>query len=246
MKVIGIIQARAGSTRLPNKIHLTLVENYSLLEFICSRVATVDIEWWLATTLDTNDNLTCSVGEKLGFRVFRGEQEDVLSRFLTIGRASNADWIVRITADNPFVDSDRIIELIETAIALPSDILVIGEDAEQPQFPIGYLPELVSFCGLEFTEANLIADIDFHKSNVTSFLKPQFLQGFKNNSLPFNPDLRWTIDEEPDVQMVRSILMKSTIPPVDLKYLDILAILGLNPEIQKINAGIVQKSFGAI
>ena len=112
-KTIGVIQARMGSERLPGKI-LAPLGGRPLLAQLCARIrpARVD-EWWLATSSEPADDVTEAWGFELGLRVFRGDPTDVLSRFLTIGREAGADWIVRVSAENPFLDAGLVDRLLD-------------------------------------------------------------------------------------------------------------------------------------
>ena len=112
-KTIGVIQARMGSQRLPGKI-IAPLGGRPLLAQLMARIgpARVD-EWWLATSSDPADDVTEAWGFELGLRVFRGKRRDVLSRFLAIGSEARAEWILRVTADNPFLDAKLINVLLD-------------------------------------------------------------------------------------------------------------------------------------
>ncbi|MCP4039632.1 MAG: NTP transferase domain-containing protein, partial [bacterium] len=113
MAVIGIIQARLGSSRLAGKI-LAPIAGRPMLELITHRLRNSRIqEWWLATSSDPADDVTEAWGFELGLRVFRGDDDDVLSRFLAIGREAGAEWILRVTADGPFLDAKLINVLLD-------------------------------------------------------------------------------------------------------------------------------------
>lgn len=104
-KTVAIIQARMRSERLPGKI-LAPLGGRPLLALLATRTARARVdEWWLATTSDPADDVTEAWGFELGLRVFRGHPTDVLSRFLSIAEETGADWVFRLTADNPFVDA---------------------------------------------------------------------------------------------------------------------------------------------
>ena len=110
---IGIIQARMGSARLPGKIVAPL-GGRPALGTIADRIRPAGVdEWWLATSEDPADDVTEAWGFELGLRVFRGHPTDVLSRFMAIGEETEADWLVRVTADNPFNDATVIDRLLD-------------------------------------------------------------------------------------------------------------------------------------
>ncbi len=110
---IGIIQARMGSERLPGKI-LAPLGGRPLLDRLVSRIMRARVaQWWLATSEHPSDDVTAAWGFELGLRVFRGSERDVLSRFLAIAAEADAEWLVRVTADNPFLDAILIDHLLD-------------------------------------------------------------------------------------------------------------------------------------
>jgi spore coat polysaccharide biosynthesis protein SpsF (cytidylyltransferase family) len=159
---IGIIQARMGSERLPGKI-LAPLAGRPVLGLLVDRIrrARVD-EWWLATSSDPADDVTEAWGFELGLRVFRGHPTDVLSRFVAIGEEARVDWMIRVTADNPFLDAPVVDRLIEARdhdddakqadairlegglpISYDSDPTRCANAGRSPRLPIGYGVELV-------------------------------------------------------------------------------------------------------
>jgi len=115
MKTGIVIQARLGSSRLPNKVLLELIDGRSILEIIISRLVRdlPDYEIVLATSNNPADNLIETLGTDLGIAVFRGDEKNVLSRFIETGRLFHFDAIVRICADNPFLLTRPIRKLID-------------------------------------------------------------------------------------------------------------------------------------
>src|SRR5688500_8132039 len=113
MKVVAVVQARAGSTRLPGKV-LMDVAGRPMLARIMHRVAAasrVD-EVVLATSDLDRDDPVAELAASEGFGVFRGSEEDVLGRFAGAARAADADVVVRITGDCPLIAPEVIDEVV--------------------------------------------------------------------------------------------------------------------------------------
>ncbi|WP_162616278.1 cytidylyltransferase domain-containing protein [Paenibacillus lutimineralis] len=105
VKVAAVIQARLSSTRLPAKVMKDL-NGKTLIERVVNqvRLSKVVDEVWIATSTEPEDDLLELMGNKLGVKVFRGSLGDVLKRYYDTMQISNADIIVRVTADNPFTE----------------------------------------------------------------------------------------------------------------------------------------------
>ena len=100
-----IIQARCGSTRLPGKI-LKVIHDRTLLDHIIDRLKALQEEAVIViatSTLPGDDRVEQFCREK-GVLCFRGSESNVLSRYYECAREQGFDHIVRLTADNPFVD----------------------------------------------------------------------------------------------------------------------------------------------
>lgn len=113
-KIIGIIQARMGSTRLPGKSMLPLLGEPLLYRFIervlrCKQIDQIV----LATTEKEEDDCLCDVANKLGVESFRGSETDLIKRFYDCAVKYGADIVVRFCADNPLVEPEEVDRLIE-------------------------------------------------------------------------------------------------------------------------------------
>lgn len=119
-----IIQARLGSTRLPRKILKEFYDGKSLLETVISNLQKVACaKIIVATSVNpNNDELEAFLKER-GITVFRGSEDDVLSRFIGAAEANGIDGIVRICSDNPFLDWHGVAALIEKAKASDADYI---------------------------------------------------------------------------------------------------------------------------
>jgi spore coat polysaccharide biosynthesis protein SpsF len=253
---IGIIQARMGSERLPGKI-LAPLGGRPMLALLAQRLegARVD-EWWLATSADPADDVTAAWGFDLGLRVYRGEVRDVLSRFVAIGAETGADWIVRATADNPFLDAACVNLLLDARDAsdcakqadllkLHGGLLVDDENGPRPtpRLPVGYGVELVRREALENAARKIPANEPHHRTHVTSWVAVHA----KTHAVPTpwawsdRPDWRWTVDTEEDLAMARSAFRLFGAEDATMAYPEMVRRLDPHPEIAAMNQHIAQK-----
>ena len=111
-KIIAIVQARTDSSRLPKKI-LKKINGQEIIKIIFKRLSKskkID-KIILATTKKKSDDFLSKIISKMGFAVYRGSENNVLSRYYNVNKIHKADYIVRITGDCPFVDP-KIVDLI--------------------------------------------------------------------------------------------------------------------------------------
>lgn len=124
MNIGIIIQARLGSTRLPRKILREFYNGKTLLETVINNLQrSGDAKIIVATSVNpNNDELEAFLKER-NIIVFRGSEDDVLSRFIGAAEANKVDGIVRICSDNPFLDWHGVSELIEKAKTSDADYI---------------------------------------------------------------------------------------------------------------------------
>lgn len=193
-----IIQARTGSTRLPGKI-LKIINDRTLLDHIIDRLqamqetATVVIA---TSTLSGDDAVERFCREK-GVRCFRGSETNVLSRYYECAKEYQFDHIVRLTADNPFVDVEEVDRLIAYHKACGNDFT-----ESFSQLPIGVGAEIFSFPALE--EDMHKASMPHHFEHVDEYILEN-MEKFKTGTLQVAegkhmPDVRLTVDTQEDYE----------------------------------------------
>ena len=239
-KFIGVIQARMSSTRLPGKL-LGPVAGRPLIAVLFDRVrdARVD-EWWMATTDERTDDVTAAWGVAMGLEVFRGDREDVLSRFAEIAVLRRPDWIVRLTADNPFVDAGIIDALVGGAETAAQTIQHVGEGHAR-QLPLGFVPEVVR--GDAIITLNRL-DLPAHdRAHVTSRIRegPASQAAAIDPSWPRRPAWRWTVDTPADLAMADAAFRAFGSTGASIDYRGMVARLDACPEITAMNADVRQK-----
>ncbi len=150
-RIVGMIQARMGSTRLPGKVLAEIAGVPMLVRTFerARRAATVD-DWIVATTSDPADDTLEALCVEHGYRLFRGSVEDVLDRYHGAAVEAGADVVVRLTADCPLIDP-ALVDLTVRAFldASPPADLVVNRLPGARTYPIGLDVEVVSFAALD-------------------------------------------------------------------------------------------------
>ena len=112
-RVVAVVQARMGSQRFPGKM-LSQLGEHTLLDWVLQRVlrSTQVDQVVLATSTNSEDDKLVSAALRLEVNSIRGSEADVLSRFLLAANESQADLVVRVCADNPFIAPEELDRLI--------------------------------------------------------------------------------------------------------------------------------------
>ena len=241
MKIVAIIQARMGSTRLPGKI-LKTVMNKTLLEYQLERVqqSVLIEEIIVATTEKEHDDAIVGLCNLLGVKVYRGSENDVLSRYYEAAIEFKADLIVRLTSDCPLIDPVIIDQVIQLHLDQEAGIDYTSNTLAR-SFPRGLDTEVFSFKALEKAHEN--ASLDSDREHVTAYLYTNHIQ-FQIANLKSIKNLgnhRWTVDTEEDFELIKRII--GTLYPDNPQFSmqDVVDLLDENPTWLEINAHIEQK-----
>lgn len=234
-RVIGIIQARLDSTRLPKKVLSNIVGKPMIIHLLdrAKKSKLLD-NIVIATTTNKSDDEIERIVKEYGFDIFRGSQDDVLDRYYNAAKLYNADIIVRITGDCPLLDPMVVDHAVKYFKDNDFDYI---SNVIEPTYPDGLDIEVFSFNALEKAWKN--ANLKSEREHVTPYIKNP--ENFRVSNFKNNKDLshmRWTVDEPRDLDFVREIY-KRLYPKKKLFLMDdVLKLLEENPEIEKINSGI--------
>ncbi|MCB2293977.1 glycosyltransferase family protein [Clostridium algoriphilum] len=241
MKVVCIMQARVGSTRLPRKV-LKKICGKTILEHDIDRlrlVKNID-EIIIATTVEDRDIEIVKEAERLGVNYFRGSENDVLSRYYLAAKANNAEIVVRVTSDCPLLDS-KVTENTISYLIDNLDKYNYVSNTLEATFPRGLDVEAFTFASLEraYNEAKLTRE----REHVTPYIytnKDQFRLGCYKNKIDYS-NYRWTLDTKEDFELISIIYdrLYKTNPNFNME--DIIKLLVAEPELTKINENIIQK-----
>jgi len=238
-KIVAIIQARLGSTRLPGKVLLDLAGAPVLARVInrCRRAATLNDVVVATTTLAADDPIV-ELCRANNWPSFRGQEDDVLDRYYQAARQSRAEVVVRITSDCPLIDPE-IIDLMVKTFLEPGALDYAGNSLPPRTFPRGLDVEVFSFEALARAwrdDAN-----PAWREHVTPYIY-RHPEKFRLHAVVNNPDLslmRWTVDTAEDLAFVRKIY--GYFGHDGFSWREVLQLLERYPEWQEINRHVAQK-----
>ncbi len=238
-KTIAILQARMGSSRLPGKMLLPIIDGKGALELMLERVSRarqID-KIVVATTIDPLDDGIEVLCGKLGVSRHRGSVEDVLDRFHgAISEYPEYDTVVRLTGDCPLHDP----AVIDMAIAKFRELRVdYLSNVSPPTFPDGLDVEVFSRGTL--TCAWREAEKTSEREHVTLFIRehPEMfsIANMENPSGDLS-HLRWTLDERADMKFIAAVFKSLYESNPEFGMGDVLNLLDGNPGLVQINTGI--------
>ena len=209
MHVSIIIQARLGSKRFPQKM-LNIIDNYSIIEWVIVRLQRSKLanSIILATTLNKEDNALVTIADNLGIKTFRGDEQNVLKRICLAANAVNADIVVRVCADNPFIDAEIVDQLIDYFLHHEIDYAFNHQARLNSNIADGFGAEILGISLLNML--NDIVDTPLEQEHATLHIwnnKELFTIG----SVPVPEDLAYSefkfdIDTEEDLSQLRSLV----------------------------------------
>lgn len=207
-----IIQARMGSTRLPNKVLTPIFSGSTILDILIDKLEDLPLDIVVATSLSEQDDVLEDWGKLKNQKVFRGSENDVLKRFIDCGDKYDFDYVVRVCADNPFLD----VSLLKTLISHVKDqdylSFITHDKTPVIKTHYGVFCEIVSLNALKKVQRDIdVSEAD--KQHVTSFIYanegkfnikfielPQFFSEF--------PEIRLTIDTQSDFDSCQELLQQ--------------------------------------
>lgn len=242
-RVLIIVQARMGSTRLPGKVMKPLLGKPLLAHLLerLERVSQAD-QVVVATPEGVAEQFIVDLVERFpSVGLFRGSEHDVLARYHGAAHQFGGEVIVRVTSDCPLIDPNITGRCIEAFLADDLDYVSTGL---RRTFPRGLDTEVFSLeaLGVAFHEA-----VDPpEREHVTPFLyhRPERFRLFGVTAEEDRSDLRLTVDTPEDFELVRRIYETLYPEQPNFSFEDVLALLDKHPDWADINRHIEQKAYG--
>lgn len=240
MKVVAIIQARLGSSRLPGKVLLNLAGEPMLTRVIhrLRRAQRLD-EVIVATTTEPRDDALATFCADQGIACSRGSENDVLDRYVQAARAAKADVVVRITSDCPLIDPQLVDEVVAHFLTREPAADYVSNVAPIRTFPRGLDTEVIRLEALE--RAHREATDSASREHVTAYIyrHPEAFRLEGYHGAEDHSAHRWTVDTPEDFALVEKIYAHFGHDAFSWK--EALQLIEQNPEWSRLNAHIEQK-----
>jgi len=239
MKIVTIIQARMGSTRLPGKVMLDLCGE-TVLARVVERVrrSRLACEVVVATTTRPADDRVVEECQRLAVKVFRGSESDVLDRSYNAAKLFRADAIVRICSDCPLTDPAIIDQTIQSFLAAQADY---SSNALDRTYPRGLDTEVMTQQALArcWREARAY----YQRSHVTPYIyeNPDQFRIVRVRGEEDYSGYRWTLDTAEDLAFIRAVYARMEDKDW-FSWRDVLRLLEQEPELMELNQHILQRA----
>jgi glutamate-1-semialdehyde-2,1-aminomutase len=235
MKIVAIIQARMGSTRLPRKVLMEICGK-PLLWHVVNRVSYSKYisQIVIATSTNPKDDEIEKFAKKYNINIFRGSENDCLDRYYKAAKKYKADVVVRITADCPLICPEIIDRVISEYIKGKFDYVT---NSIIYTYPDGVDVEVFSFETLK--KAWEEAKDPVEREHVTVYIRNSGKFKIKNvvNDKPVDPQgYKWSVDRIEDLEFVREVYKHLYKDNEIFSYDDIMDLLNRYPEIKNINS----------
>ena len=202
-----IVQARTGSTRLPNKVLLPFYEGKGILELMITKLRNNSkLPIVIATSNNSSDEKIIQLAKKCNVEFFVGSEKNVLERFIDAAEHFNLSSIVRVCSDNPFIDvSDLNILSNENDAYDYSCFNVNGNPSILSH--VGFWAEKVSLKALK--KIQKMSKKNQHQEHVTSYIyqNPEkfSINKIETHQMFSNRNIRLTLDTKEDFTVLKKI-----------------------------------------
>ena len=236
IRVVAVIQARMGSTRLPGKV-LRPVAGEPLLWHIVHRLKACRLieEIAVATTTNPADEAIVEWCNAQNVAVVRGPEDDVLARYASAAEKLDADIIVRVSSDTPFLDGGFVDHLVATLIEQDGDYVLLEDGSECAHEGV----DAFSRRALDRLMMDAAQD-PAAREHVSQYFKlhPEFVKVVRAKAYAplARKSGRFTIDTPDDLAFVEVVHARLAAKAGEASLTDLLLLLEREPELRKVAA----------
>ena len=232
MTIGCIIQARMGSTRLPGKVLMEVIEGKPVLYYVINQLKYCKSfeKLIIATTTLPEDDKIVQFCIDNNVNYFRGDSKNVLERHYRCAEKFSLSTVIRMPADKPLLDPEVVDKVVE---AFNSNSYDYFTNFLPSTYPSGTEVEVLSFNALKIAYEKAI--LPSEKEHVTNYIydhKDDFRIFNVVNSENLS-NFRWAVDRIEDLRLVREIVSNIHKSPILIK--DILELFKNEPNLVEIN-----------
>ncbi len=238
-RIVTVIQARTGSTRLPNKV-LRPLAGKPLLARMVERVLAAESAGVVvvATTLEPSDDPIIDLCRAEGYAYYRGHSDDLLDRHYQAGRLHDAEVVVKIPSDCPLIDPRVIDRVIGYFQRRKGDYDYVS-NLHPATYPDGNDVEIMTMSALETAWREATRPLEREHTTPYLWERPdRFRLGNVTweTGQDYSMSHRWTIDYEADYRFIAAVYDALFYDNPLFSLDDILAFLDDHPEVAAINS----------
>jgi len=243
MKIVATIEARMTSSRLPGKVMMPVLDR-PMLAYLTARLKAVPSinEIVLATTVNATDDVLVNFAMQDGIKVFRGCEEDVMSRVIGAAESLEADVVVEITGDCPLIDPD----LVEQTIRMfkRHHNAVYCANSFFSSYPSGMDTQVITLDALKSSFSMTKDPLDREHVSRHIVNNPDL---FPHVYLIAPPSLHWpelalTLDEPADYELIRCVIENLWPSNHLFGCKEIIQFVRDNPQLLNINQHVIRKN----
>ena len=240
-RTVATIEARMTSTRLPGKV-LKEAVGKPMLELMIERLRRAPSLDGIvvATTTNAADAPVAALAERLGVGLWRGSEDDVLSRVLEAAIHHRIDVIVETTGDCPLIDPAAVEDCIRVYRAAKVDYV---SNVLERSYPVGMDTQVFSASILADVARRTIDPADREHVSFYIYRHPEI---YSRRNVPAppalkRPDLALTLDTPEDYRLIGAVFEALYPKNPAFTLADVLALLDRRPEIAAMNAHVRRK-----
>ena len=234
--VVGVVQVRMGSSRLPGKV-MAAIEGHPMTWHIVNRLRHARLlnNVVIAVADGQSDEPIRRMARDESIPYFAGSEADLIDRVYRTALEFHADAIVRITGDSPLVDPD-VVDLLVKVYSDRSAELDYVSNGRPPTFPYGLNAEVYPTATLQ-SLWHQIKDPLYREWFPVYVWEHE--DAFRTYNVVHSEDLshlRWTVDYDEDLSFVRQVYDRLYTEGKVFRMIDVLRLLASEPHLAKINA----------
>lgn len=242
MNIVAVVQARVGSTRLPNKVLRDLAGKPMLVRVVqrIRRAGKVD-QVVVATTLEPADDAIAACCAAHDYPCFRGSRDDLLDRYYQAARCYRADAVVRITSDCPLIDPGLIDRVVQEFLDRQPAVHYACNSMPIKTYPRGLDTEVVRVEALE--QAWQEDRNPAWREHATPYIyrhPEQFNLHPVTSSIDYSA-MRWTVDTLEDWRLIERIY--EHFGHDRFSWEEVVSLLGEHPDWLALNTHVRQKVY---